>query len=121
MSWRGCPTFGVQFSFQTTFCVAKFKARLNLIRVRSVIDGNAFAFLLFLFVQFLLQRVARGVAVADFFHAQRGDAAAAAQGLDWFAEHVADAHAHPGKQPNIDLLLQVKNGNCSLVLKPVEA
>ena len=57
-----------------------------------MIDGDAFAFLLFLFVQFLLQRVARGVAVADFFHAQRGDAAAAAfDGA--FRENIADCHA----------------------------
>ena len=49
------------------------------------------------------------------------DAAAAAQGLDWFAEHVADAHANPGKHPNIDLLLQVKNENLRLLLKPVNA
>ena len=42
------------------------------------------------------------------------DAAAAAQGLDWFAEHVADAQANPGKHPNIDLLLQVKNENLRL-------
>jgi len=49
------------------------------------------------------------------------DAAAAAQGLDWFAEHVADAQANPGKHPNIDLLLQVKNENLRLLLKPVNA
>ncbi|MBK6867809.1 MAG: DUF2322 family protein [Burkholderiales bacterium] len=30
---------------------------------------------------------------------------AVAQGLAWFAEHVADAQAHPGTHPNIDLLL----------------
>ncbi|MFV0681493.1 DUF2322 family protein [Ottowia sp.] len=33
-------------------------------------------------------------------------AEAAAQGLRWFAEHVADAQARPGAHPNIDLLLQ---------------
>lgn len=32
------------------------------------------------------------------------DKEAAEQGLIWFAEHVADARAHPGKHPNIDLL-----------------
>lgn len=32
-------------------------------------------------------------------------AEAAAQGLAWFAEHVADAQARPGAHPNIDLLL----------------
>ena len=30
---------------------------------------------------------------------------AVAQGLVWFAEHVADALAHPGTHPSIDLLL----------------
>ncbi len=33
------------------------------------------------------------------------NAAAIAQGLAWFAEHVADARARPGTHPNIDLLL----------------
>lgn len=32
-------------------------------------------------------------------------AEAIAQGLAWFAEHVADARARPGAHPNIDLLL----------------
>ena len=57
-----------------------------------MIDGNAFAFLLFLFVQFLLQRVARGVAIADFFHAQRGNAAATAfDGA--LGENIADRYS----------------------------
>ncbi len=30
---------------------------------------------------------------------------AAALGLRWFAEHVSDAQANPGKHPNIDRLL----------------
>ena len=30
--------------------------------------------------------------------------AAAALGLEWYAEHVADAEAFPGKHPNIDRL-----------------
>ena len=47
--------------------------------------------------------------------------AAAAQGLDWFAEHVADAQDNPGKHPNIDLLLQVQKENLRLLLKPVNA
>lgn len=38
------------------------------------------------------------------------DAAAAAQGLVWFAEHVADARARPGKHPNVDWLLAVAAG-----------
>lgn len=36
------------------------------------------------------------------------DTAAAAEGLLLFAEHTADARAHPGKHPNIDRLLQVQ-------------
>lgn len=31
--------------------------------------------------------------------------AAAALGLEWYAEHTQDAHAHPGKHPNIDRLV----------------
>lgn len=30
--------------------------------------------------------------------------AAAAEGLEWYGEHLADALAHPGKHPNIDRL-----------------
>lgn len=30
--------------------------------------------------------------------------AAAQLGLEWYAEHTADAQAHPGKHPNIDRL-----------------
>lgn len=30
---------------------------------------------------------------------------AAALGLQWYAEHTADAQAHPGKHPNIDRLV----------------
>ena len=37
----------------------------------------------------------------------RIDAAAAQEGLELFAEHTADAHANPGKHPNIDRLLEV--------------
>ena len=32
---------------------------------------------------------------------------AAAQGLEWYAEHTVDARANPGKHPNIDRLLDV--------------
>ena len=46
-------------------------------------------------------------------------ATAAQQGLVWFAEHVADAHAHAGKHPNIDLLLQVIAQDLQLHLQPV--
>ena len=49
------------------------------------------------------------------------DTAAAEQGLAWFAEHVADAEANPGKHPNIDLLFRVKAENLKLVLKALPA
>lgn len=35
------------------------------------------------------------------------DADAAAEGLDLYAEHTADARLHPGKHPNIDRLLAI--------------
>lgn len=35
------------------------------------------------------------------------DAAAAEEGLRLYAEHTADAHAHPGKHPNIDRLFDI--------------
>lgn len=42
--------------------------------------------------------------------------AAAQEGLDLFAEHTADARAHPGKHPNIDRLLEViASGQCFAV------
>ena len=36
--------------------------------------------------------------------------AAARLGLEWYAEHTADAKAHPGKHPNIDRLLAWADG-----------
>ena len=36
--------------------------------------------------------------------------AAASRGLDWYAEHTADALAFPGKHPNIDRLLAWAQG-----------
>ena len=47
------------------------------------------------------------------------NAEAAAQGLAWFAEHVADAEQHPGKHPNIDLLFKVRDEKLTLTLKPL--
>lgn len=35
------------------------------------------------------------------------NAAAARKGLELYAEHTADAEAHPGKHPNIDRLYQI--------------
>lgn len=46
---------------------------------------------------------------------------AAERGLALFAEHVADAEAHPGKHPNIDLLFKVKAENLHLTLQPLES
>lgn len=36
-------------------------------------------------------------------------AEAAKKGLELYAEHTADAQAHPGKHPNIDRLLAIAN------------
>ncbi len=43
------------------------------------------------------------------------------QGLQWFAEHVADAQARPGAHPNIDLLLQQQQANSGWKLVPQAA
>lgn len=47
--------------------------------------------------------------------------AAASLGLEWYAEHVADAQAFPGKHPNIDRLLGWAQGSESLGVRPVAA
>ena len=57
-------------------------------------------------------------ALAERFDS-RLDAETAQQGLQWFAEHVADARAHPGKHPNIDLLFRVVAEHQVLRLKPL--
>lgn len=46
---------------------------------------------------------------------------AAAQGLQWFAEHTPDARAYPGAHPNIDLLLQPDIGQRGWQLVPLPA
>ncbi len=51
---------------------------------------------------------------------QQLNANAAEQGITWFAEHVEDAKQHPGKHPNIDLLLDVISKHLNLTLAPVE-
>ena len=57
--------------------------------------------------------------------AQRFDGAlspqAVQQGLDWFAEHVADARANPGAHPNIDRLLKPGAGDAGWRLVPLPA
>ena len=47
--------------------------------------------------------------------------AAAGLGLEWYAEHVADARAFPGKHPNIDRLLAWAEGSESYRAQPVAA
>ena len=39
--------------------------------------------------------------------------AAAAEGLEWYGEHLADARANPGKHPNIDRLLAWAQGKAT--------
>ncbi|HEZ5430710.1 TPA: DUF2322 family protein [Neisseria meningitidis] len=59
-------------------------------------------------------------ALAEHFDGKLGKEAAE-QGLIWFAEHVADARAHPGKHPNIDLLENVVQSGETWLLKPLSA
>lgn len=49
------------------------------------------------------------------------DAAAAQEGLALFAEHTADAQAHPGAHPNIDRLLAIAAGGQALRIVSVPA
>jgi hypothetical protein len=48
-------------------------------------------------------------------------AEAAKKGLELYAEHTADAQAHPGKHPNIDRLIDVVASNSLLRVKQVFA
>ena len=47
--------------------------------------------------------------------------AAASLGLEWYAEHTADALAFPGKHPNIDRLLAWAEGSTSYGVQLVAA
>lgn len=47
--------------------------------------------------------------------------AAAVLGLQWYAEHTADAEAHPGKHPNIDRLVAWSQGTVSFQVRPHNA
>lgn len=47
--------------------------------------------------------------------------AAASLGLEWYAEHTADAQAFPGKHPNIDRLLVWAEGTESYRVQPIAA
>jgi hypothetical protein len=62
---------------------------------------------------------AGSLALYAALHARHGqiNAAAAQEGLDLYAEHMADALAHPGKHPNIDRLLAVIDTAASLEVK----
>lgn len=44
------------------------------------------------------------------------NAAAAEEGLEIYAEHTADALAHPGKHPNIDRLIHIRDEGLSLTV-----
>ena len=46
---------------------------------------------------------------------------AAALGLQWYAEHTADAHENPGKHPNIDRLVAWAQGPASYRVRLIEA
>ncbi len=54
-------------------------------------------------------------------HGGRITPEAAALGLDWYAEHTADARTHPGKHPNIDRLLAWAQGSASYAVRLVPA
>ncbi len=47
--------------------------------------------------------------------------AAASLGLEWYAEHTADARAFPGKHPNIDRLLAWAQGTNSYQVQSIAA
>jgi hypothetical protein len=47
--------------------------------------------------------------------------AAAAEGLEWYGEHLADARANPGKHPNIDRLLAWAQGAATYGERLVQA
>lgn len=47
--------------------------------------------------------------------------AAADEGLAIYAEHTADAEAHPGKHPNIDRLIELKRSGQTLTARTTAA
>ena len=49
------------------------------------------------------------------------NAAAAAEGLQAYAEHTADAEANPGKHPNIDRLIDVIRADLTLIARTIAA
>lgn len=46
---------------------------------------------------------------------------AAARGLELYAEHTADARAHPGKHPNVDRLIAIAAGGRTLQVSVLPA
>lgn len=67
---------------------------------------------------------AGSLAVYNGLAAQHGGQitpAAAALGLQWYAEHTADAQAHPGKHPNIDRLMSWATGTAVYGVRPIPA
>ncbi len=67
---------------------------------------------------------AGSLAVYAALASQHGGAitpAAAAEGLEIYAEHTTDARAHPGKHPNIDRLLAWSEGSASHGVKLIAA
>jgi PPOX class probable FMN-dependent enzyme len=54
-------------------------------------------------------------------HGGRITPEAARLGLDWYAEHTADARAHPGRHPNIDRLLAWAQGEASYAVREIPA
>lgn len=58
-------------------------------------------------------------ALAEKFNGKL-DHTSAEQGIAWFAEHVDDAKANPGKHPNIDLLFKVRDENLVLTLESLK-
>ncbi|AKJ67342.1 hypothetical protein PATSB16_10160 [Pandoraea thiooxydans] len=63
------------------------------------------------------------LAVYHYLQQQFGtlDARAAAHGLAVFGEHTADALAHPGKHPNVDRLLALRDGAPPYTVRVVRA
>ncbi len=61
--------------------------------------------------------------LAVYHHLQSGtgriDPAAARRGLELYAEHTADARAHPGKHPNIDRLLALVDSGGALHVRVI--
>lgn len=52
-------------------------------------------------------------------HGGRIDREAAHEGLALFAEHTADARAHPGSHPNIDRLIELADSDQTLATRLV--